>query len=317
MRVWPGTPYPLGATWDGSGVNFALFSENATKVELCLFDSPESSAESQRITLKENTDQVWHCYLPDALPRQLYGYRVHGEYDPVRGRRFNPNKVVLDPYAKLLGRDVRWDDSLFGYKIGQDDLSFDDRDSAAYAPLGAVVDSAFTWGNDQPLRTPWHKTLIYELHVKGFTRRMPGVPENARGTYAGLASEPAVQHLVNLGVTAVELLPVHQNLQDRHLLEKGLRNYWGYNTLNFFAPQLSCDAGDNSLDAVQEFKMMVRALHAAGIEVILDVVYNHTAEGNQLGPTLSFREASTTRPTTASPRRIRATTWTSPGAGTR
>jgi glycogen operon protein len=289
MRVWPGSPLPLGATWDGSGVNFAIFAENATKVELCLFDSPDAKSESQRITVKENTDQVWHCHLPDALPGQLYGYRIHGPYDPPHGHRFNPNKVVLDPYAKLLGREVRWDDSLFGYKIGQDDLSFDDRDSAPYAPLGAVVDSAFTWGNDRPPRTPWHKTLIYEVHVKGFTQRMPGVPEPVRGTYAGMASEAAIQHLTDLGITAVELLPVHQNLQDRHLLEKGLSNYWGYNTLNYFAPQLSYNAPHNTLDAVQEFKMMVRSLHAAGIEVLLDVVYNHTAEGNQMGPTLSFR----------------------------
>ncbi len=289
MRVWPGTPYPLGATWDGGGVNFALFSENATKVELCLFDSPTAKAESQRIQMKERTDQVWHCYLPDALPRQLYGYRVHGPYDPAKGHRFNPNKVLLDPYAKMLGRDLRWDDSLFGYRIGGDDRTFDDRDNAAFAPLGGVVDPAFTWGNDQPPRTPWHKTLIYEAHVKGFTQRMPGVPEAVRGTYVGLASEAAIQHLVDLGVTAIELLPVHQNLQDRHLIERGLSNYWGYNTLNYFAPQVSYNAAANSLDAVQEFKMMVRSLHAAGIEVILDVVYNHTAEGNQMGPTLTFR----------------------------
>jgi glycogen operon protein len=289
MRVWPGNPYPLGATWDGSGVNFALFSENATQVELCLFDSPDDRAESRRIPLKELTDQVWHCYLPDALPRQLYAYRVHGPYDPAKGHRFNPHKLVLDPYAKLLGRDVAWDDALFGYRIGRDDLTFDDRDSAPFAPLGAVVDPAFTWGNDQPPRTPWHKTLIYEAHVKGFTRRMPGVPEAVRGTYAGLASEAAIRHLVDLGVTAVELLPVHQILHDRHLLDRGLSNYWGYNTLNFFAPHTAYQAHGDTLDAVQEFKMMVRSLHAAGIEVILDVVYNHTAEGNQLGPTLTFR----------------------------
>jgi glycogen operon protein len=250
MRVWPGEPYPLGATWDGAGVNFALFSENATRVELCLFDAADARTEKQRIELKENTDQVWHCYLPDALPGQLYGYRIHGPYDPKKGHRFNPTKVILDPYAKL-----------------------------------------FTWGTDRPPRTPWSKTLIYELHVKGFTKRMPGVPEELRGTYAGLASEAAIRHLTDLGVTAVELLPVHQNLHDRHLIERGRCNYWGYNTLNFFAPQLSYDAPGNTLDAVHEFKMMVRALHAANIEVILDVVYNHTAEGNQMGPTLTFRGA--------------------------
>jgi glycogen operon protein len=289
MRVWPGRPYPLGATWDGAGVNFALFSEHARKVELCLFDHPDADNESHRIELHEQTDQVWHCYLPDCLPGQLYGYRVHGPFEPDKGHRFNPNKVVLDPYAKLIGRDVRWDDSLFGYKIGQDDLSFDDRDNAKYAPLGAVVDGAFTWGDDRPPRTPWHKTLIYEAHVKGFTKLHPGVPEKLRGTYAGLASEAAIKHLLDLNVTAVELLPVHHNLQDRHLVEKGLANYWGYNTLSFFAPQQSYDSPGNNLSAVNEFKMMVRALHAAGIEVILDVVYNHTAEGNQMGPTLSWR----------------------------
>ncbi|MFO0852670.1 MAG: glycogen debranching protein GlgX [Gemmataceae bacterium] len=289
MRVWPGRPYPLGATWDGAGVNFALFSENADKVELCLFDDPDADKEAHRIELKEQTDQVWHCYLPDCLPGQLYGYRVHGPFDPAKGHRFNPNKVVLDPYAKLIGRDVRWDDSLFGYQIGQDDLSFDDRDNAKFAPLGAVVDGAFTWGDDRPPRTPWHKTLIYEAHVKGFTKLHPDVPEKLRGTYAGLASEAAIKHLLDLNVTAVELLPVHHNLQDRHLVEKGLANYWGYNTLSFFAPQQSYDSPGNNLSAVHEFKMMVRALHAAGIEVILDVVYNHTAEGNQMGPTLSWR----------------------------
>jgi len=289
MRVWPGRPYPLGATWDGAGVNFALFSENATKVELCLFDTPDSGKESHRIDLKEQTDMVWHCYLPDALPGQLYGYRVHGPYEPARGHRFNPNKVVLDPYAKMIGRDVRWDDSLFGYRIGQDDLSFDDRDSAAHAPLAAVVDTAFTWGDDRPPRTPWHKTLIYEMHVKGFTMRHPGVPEKLRGTYAGLASDAVIKHLLDLGVTAVELLPVHHHLNDRHLTDNGLTNYWGYNTLSFFAPQADYDSPNNTLSPIQEFKSMVRAMHAAGIEVILDVVYNHTAEGNQMGPTLSWR----------------------------
>jgi isoamylase len=289
MRVWPGRPYPLGATWDGAGVNFALFSESASKVELCLFDSPAAAKETGRVELKERTDQVWHCYLPEVLPGQLYGYRVHGRFEPAKGHRFNPNKVVLDPYAKLVTRDVRWDDSLFGYKIGQDDLSRDDRDSAPFAPLAAVVDTAFTWGEDRPPRTPWHKTFIYELHVKGFTMRHPGVPENLRGTYAGLASDAVVRHLRDLNVTAIELLPVHHHLNDRHLLEKGLTNYWGYNTLSFFAPQAGYDASSNTLSPVHEFKMMVRAMHAAGIEVILDVVYNHTAEGNQLGPTLSWR----------------------------
>jgi glycogen operon protein len=288
MRVWPGRPYPLGATWDGAGVNFALFSECATKVELCLFEA-DAPRESERVAMFEQTDQVWHCYLPDVVPGQLYGYRVHGPYDPKHGHRFNPNKVVLDPYAKAVGRDLKWHDALFGYKIGQDDLSFDDRDSAAYAPLARVIDTAFTWGDDRRPNTPWHKTLIYELHVKGFTMKMPGVPEPLRGTYAGLASEPVVQHLTDLGVTAVELLPIHHHLDDRHLVEKGRTNYWGYNTLSFFAPHLAYDSPANQLSPVQEFKMMVRTLHAAGIEVILDVVYNHTAEGSQMGPTLSWR----------------------------
>jgi glycogen operon protein len=291
LRVWPGRPYPLGATWDGAGVNFALFSENATKVELCLFDAPAATRETHRITLREHTDQVWHAYLPDVLPGQLYGYRVHGPYEPKNGHRFNPHKVVLDPYAKAIGRDVRWDDALFGYRIGDPDadLSFDERDSAAFAPLATVIDPAFTWGDDRPPRTLWHKTLIYEVHVKGFTKLHPEVPEKIRGTYAGLAAEAAIQHLKSLGVTAVELLPVHHHLDDRHLIEKGLVNYWGYNTLGFFAPDRRYAAPDVQLDSVQQFKTMVRALHAAGIEVILDVVYNHTAEGNQLGPTLSWR----------------------------
>ncbi len=291
MRLWPGRPYPLGATWDGAGVNFALFSEHATKVELCLFDSVDAEHESATIPLQEHTDQVWHAYLPDVLPEQLYGYRVHGPYEPAKGHRFNPKKVMLDPYAKAIGRDLKWDDSLFGYKIGDpgQDLSLDPRDNAAFCPLASVVDTAFTWGDDRPPRTPWHKTLIYETHVKGFTKLHPEVPEKLRGTYAGVAAEAAIQHLLSLGVTAVELMPVHHHVDDRHLLEKGLNNYWGYNTLAFFAPNVRYATAQEPRQAVQQFKMMVRALHAAGIEVILDVVYNHTAEGNQMGPTLSMR----------------------------
>ncbi len=292
MRIWPGRPYPLGATWDGAGVNFALFSEHATKVELCLFDSAEAQKESEPpISLTEHTDMTWHCYLPDVQPDQLYGYRVHGPYEPCNGHRFNPKKVLLDPYAKAIGRDLKWDDSLFGYKIGDPkaDLTPDDRDSAPFAPLGAVVDAAFTWGDDRPPRIPWHQTLIYELHVKGFTQRMPEVPEKIRGTYAAVASETAIEHLRSLGVTAVELMPVHHHVDDRHLLEKKLSNYWGYNTLAFFAPDTRYAAGGTARESVHQFKMMVRGLHAAGLEVILDVVYNHTAEGNQLGPTLSMR----------------------------
>jgi glycogen operon protein len=291
MRVWPGSSYPLGATWDGKGVNFALFSEYAVKVELCVFDTTDADKEADIISLPEYTDHVWHGYLPDLLPGQLYGYRVHGPYEPQHGHRFNPHKVVLDPYARLIGRDVRWADECFGYRLGdpEGDLSFDERDSAAFAPLAVVIDPAFTWGDDRPPRTPWHKTLIYELHVKGFTQRHPEVPGRLRGTYAGLASEPAIRHLTELGITAVELLPVHHFLDDRHLIDRGLTNYWGYNTLAFFAPHSRYAAAHLPQDAVQQFKMMVAALDAAGIEVILDVVYNHTAEGNQLGPTLSMR----------------------------
>jgi len=289
LRVWPGNPHPLGATWDGVGVNFALFSEHATRVELCLFDSPSDESESVTIALTEQTDMVWHGYLPDVRPGQLYGYRVHGPYDPHRGHRFNPHKVVMDPYARVVGRRARWDDSLFGFRRGEEDDSFDERDSAPYAPLAAVVDTAFTWGDDRRLRVPWHETLIYELHVKGYTARHPGIPEHLRGTYLGLASEPAIEHLVSLGVTAVELMPVHHHLDEWHLVKRGLSNYWGYNTLSYFAPDARFAASASPLECVREFKMMVRALHAAGLEVILDVVYNHTAEGNHTGPTVSLR----------------------------
>jgi isoamylase len=291
MRVWPGRPYPLGATWDGSGVNFALYSENATQVELCLFDSVNDQRESHRLALKEQTDMVWHGFLPDLRPGHLYGFRVHGPYEPSQGHRFNPNKVLLDPYAKAIARDVRWSDEMWGYKIGDEkaDLSFDDRDNAAFAALAAVVDSAFTWGDDRPPNVPWHKTLIYELHVKGFTKLHPEVPERLQGTYSGLSCEAALNYLRKLGITAVELLPVHHFLDDRHLVEKGLSNYWGYNTLGFFVPAGRYSAADTPLDTIREFKTMVRNLHSIGVEVILDVVYNHTAEGNQMGPTCSFR----------------------------
>jgi len=290
LRVWPGSPHPLGATWDGVGVNFAIFSEHATRVELCLFDSPEAEVESLTIPLPEQTDMVWHGYLPDVHPGQLYAYRVHGPYAPHAGHRFNPHKLVLDPYAKVIGRPTRWHDALFGFRVGAaDDPIPDERDSAPYAPLAAVVDDAFTWGNDNPLRTPWRETIIYELHVKGFTQLHPHVPESIRGTYLGLASEPAIRHLTSLGVTAVELMPVHHHNDEWHLIQNGLRNYWGYNTLSYFAPDAGYAVSTSPLEAVREFKVMVRALHAAGLEVILDVVYNHTAEGNHLGPTLSLR----------------------------
>lgn len=291
VRVWPGKPYPLGATWDGAGVNFAIYSEHATRVELCLFNSVRSKKETHRIALPEQTDMVWHGYLPDAGPGLLYGFRVHGPYEPAQGHRFNHHKVLLDPYAKAIARDVAWSDSMFGYRIGDpaEDLSFDDRDNAAHAPLASVVDQAFTWGDDRHPRTPWHETVIYELHVKGWTKQHPGVPKQLRGSYAGLASEAAISYFKDLGITAVELMPVHYHLDDRHLVEKKLKNYWGYNTLSFFAPDPRYSSARQARDDVREFKRMVRNLHLAGIEVILDVVYNHTAEGNQQGPTISLR----------------------------
>jgi isoamylase len=284
--VWPGKPYPLGASWDGEGVNFALFSEHAEKVELCLFD-PAGRRELHRVNVTEQTDQVWHCYLPEARPGLLYGYRVHGRYDPAKGSRFNHHKLLLDPYAKQIVGDLKWSDSHFGYRIGHrlEDLSFDRRDSAPGMLKAMVIDPAFTWGTDQPLRIPWHKSVIYELHVKGFTIRHPDVAAPLRGTYAGLATAPVIDHLLKLGVTAIELMPVHYFIDDRQLVQKGLRNYWGYNTIGFFAPVSRYSASG----AINEFKTMVKTMHSAGIEVILDVVYNHTAEGNQLGPTLSFR----------------------------
>lgn len=286
LTVWPGDPYPLGATWDGEGVNFALFSENAEKVELCIFDS-RGRREVQRIEMPEQTDQVWHAYLPEARPGLLYGYRVYGPYRPELGHRFNPNKLVLDPYAKFLVGRMRWSDAQFGYRVGHknEDLSFDRRNSAAGMPKCQVIDSAFTWGNDRPPRIPQADMIIYELHVKGFTALHPEIPPELRGSYAAIASAPVIDYLKRLGVNAVELMPVHAFVDDRHLLEKGLRNYWGYNSIGFFAPE----ARYSSTGEVYEFKTMVKALHTAGIEVILDVVYNHTAEGNHLGPTLCFR----------------------------
>jgi isoamylase len=284
--VWPGEPYPLGATWDGEGINFALFSENAERVELCLFD-PTGRREVERIELREHTNQIWHCYLPHGRLGQLYGYRVHGPYDPANGHRFNPNKLLLDPYAKATAGPLDWSYPHFGYHLGaeEEDLAFDGRDNAAGMPKCRVVDTAFTWGDDRPPRIPWHETIIYETHVKGFTKRHPGIPQALRGSYAGLASAPAIDHLKRLGVTAVELMPVHHFVDDKHLVDRGLRNYWGYNSIGFFAPDMRYSA----TGSISEFKTMVKRLHSAGLEVILDVVYNHTAEGNHLGPTLSFR----------------------------
>jgi isoamylase len=289
-RIWPGAPYPIGATWDGQGVNFALFSEHATGVELCLFDRPEDGVESARLELPERTDFVWHGYFPDVRPGQLYGYRVHGPYAPEQGHRFNPNKLLLDPYALAVTGPIDWDDATHGYTIGHPDgdLSFDERDSAQHMPKGVVVDPTFSWGDDRHPETPTNRTVIYEAHVRGLTMRHPRIDDEIRGTYLAVASDPILDHLLDLGVTAVELLPVHQFVDDRILLERGLRNYWGYNTLGFFAPEVRYATGGHG-QQVYEFKTMVKTLHRAGIEVILDVVYNHTAEGNHLGPTLSFK----------------------------
>jgi glycogen operon protein len=289
MRTRPGSPSPLGATWDGAGVNFALFSENAEGVELCLFDA--DGEEETRIPVTEQTDQVWHVHLPHIRPGQRYGFRVHGRYDPPAGHRFNPAKLLLDPYAKAIDGSVNWSDALFGYQVGHADadLSRDDRDSAPGMPKSVVTDPAFTWGADRPPRIPLNESVIYEVHVKGFTARHPDVPKSLRGTYAGLASPPAIDYLQSLGVTAVELLPIHQFVADKHLVERGLTNYWGYNSIGFFAPDARYAATGTRGQQIAEFKTMVRTLHDAGIEVILDVVYNHTAEGNHLGPTLCFR----------------------------
>ncbi|HEX5477488.1 MAG TPA: glycogen debranching protein GlgX [Burkholderiales bacterium] len=285
-RLREGQPFPLGATWDGLGVNFALFSANATKVELCLFDV-EGAKELERIELPEYTDEVWHGYLPDARPGTVYGYRVHGPYEPDAGHRFNAHKLLVDPYARQLAGELQWNDALFGYRLGHadKDLSFDERDSGPFVPKARVIDPAFTWGNLRRRRWPWRQTLIYELHVKGFTKLNRRLPEALRGTFSGLGHADTVEYLQKLGVSTVELLPVHAFIDDRYLVEKGLRNYWGYNSIAFFAPEPRYMA----TPFANEVKEMVNHLHAAGLEVVLDVVYNHTAEGNEAGPTLSFR----------------------------
>jgi glycogen operon protein len=284
--VWRGAPYPKGATWDGEGVNFALFSEHAEKVELCLFD-PSGARELRRIEIRERTDNVWHGYLPEARPGRVYGYRVHGPYRPEDGHRFNAAKLLVDPYARELVGAVRWHDALYGYTLGGEDadLVLDPRDSAEYLPKCRVLDPAFTWGDDRRPDVPWHEMVIYEMHTRGFTMRHPEVPPAQRGTYAGLASAPALEYLKRLGVTTIELMPVHAFIDERRLVERGLRNYWGYNTLGFFAPELRYAASGSS----KEFKTMVKRLHSAGIEVLIDVVYNHSCESHHLGPTLSFR----------------------------
>jgi isoamylase len=287
----PGNPYPQGANWDGAGVNFSLFSESATGVELCLYDDRDEHLETARIAITEQTDCVWHIYLQGVKPGLRYGYRVHGPYDPNNGHRFNPAKLLVDPYARSIDGFLRWDDALFGYTIGHpdEDLSRDDRDSAPFVPKSVVVDPYFDWRNDSQLHIPWHETIIYELQVKGFTMLHPEIPADLRGTYAGLAHPAAVDYLKKLGITSVELMPIHHSVADRHLLDRGLTNYWGYNSLGFFAPDARFSAAGSAGDQVAEFKNMVRTLHSAGLEVILDVVYNHTAEGNHLGPTVSFR----------------------------
>ena len=290
MRIWPGTPYPQGAMWDGEGVNFSIFSENATAVDLCLFDRAEDARETHRIRLRERTDLIWHCYLPDVRPGQLYGYRVHGPYEPEQGHRFNPTKLLIDPYTRAVSGLIHWSDALYGYTVGHSggDLSFDTRDSAGGMPKCVVIDPAFTWGDDRQPDIPWNRTVIYECHVRGMTMRHPGVPRRLRGTYLGMISDPIIDHLRSLGVTAVELMPVHQFVRDRRLVDMGLTNYWGYNALSFLAPDVGYATGGLG-QQVDEFKTMVKGLHRASIEVILDVVYNHTGEGNEEGPTLSLR----------------------------
>jgi isoamylase len=289
MRTRPGRPYPRGATWTGDGVNFALFSEHATAVDLCLFDG--AGRETHRIPLRERTDQIWHVFVPDARPGLCYGYRVHGPYAPADGQRFNAAKVLLDPYARAIAGEVTETEAMFGYPLGapEADLVPDDRDNALDVPKSVVVDPAFDWGDDRPPLTPWHKTVIYELHVKGFTVSHPDIPREIRGTYAGLASPPAVAYLTQLGITAVELLPVHHAVTEKRLRDRGLANYWGYNSIGFFCPDSRFSSSGDRGQQVAEFKAMVKTLHRAGIEVILDVVYNHTAEGSHLGPTLCFR----------------------------
>ena len=285
VTVWPGEPLPLGAIWDGRGTNFSVFSEVASRVELCLFDEQGSE---RRVRLPEVTALCWHAYLPGVGPGQRYGFRVHGPWNPAEGQRCNPDKLLLDPYARAVSGEVQWSPAVLPYMLDSPDERSTE-DSAPFVPRGVVVDPAFDWGTDRAPRTPWHQSVIYEVHVKGFTARMSGVPPEQRGTYAGLAQPAAIEHLRRLGITAVELLPVHHFVHDGHLVDRGLRNYWGYNSIGYLAPHAGYSSSGDAGGQVTEFKAMVRALHDAGIEVILDVVYNHTAEGNHLGPMLSFK----------------------------
>ena len=291
LTTYPGHAFPLGATWDGEGVNFALYSEFSTAVDLCLFDSNDAHATETRIRVKEMDNHVWHVYLPGILPGQLYGYRVYGPYEPHNGFRFNPNKLLIDPYAKAISGTIDWNDTLFGYEMGhpESDQSFSDSDSAPFIPKAVVVDPDFDWENDKQPNIPYHKTIIYETHVKGFTQLHPYIPVDIRGSYAAIGHPVTISYLQSLGITAIELMPVHHFVNDRILQDKGLNNYWGYNTIGFFAPDVRYSSNGVLGQQVQEFKQMVKALHKAGIEVIIDVVYNHTGEGNHMGPTLSFR----------------------------
>ncbi|MBA3948629.1 MAG: glycogen debranching protein GlgX [Acidobacteria bacterium] len=289
MKIWPGQPYPLGATWDGFGTNFSLFSEAASRVELCLFDGDGAGAREMRVDLPENTALCWHGYLPQIGPGQRYGFRVHGPWAPLEGHRCHPSKLLIDPYAKAIAGDIRWDESIFGYRFDDPDGAVNDDDSGPFVPKAVVVNPFFDWGNDRLPRIPWHKTLVYEAHVRGFTMRHPGISGELRGTYAGLAHPAAVEYLQKLGVTALELMPVHHFVHDSVLEARGLRNYWGYNSIGFLAPYSGYSSSGSDGQQVQEFKQMVKTMHAAGIEVILDVVYNHTAEGNHMGPILSMK----------------------------
>lgn len=286
MQVLSGQPYPLGATYDGAGTNFAIFSEVANRIDLCLFGE---DGQEKRVELPERTGFCWHGYLPDVGPGQRYGYRVHGPFEPHNGHRCNPNKLLLDPYAKAIDGTIKWNEAIFSYRFGDPDGSRNDDDSAPWMPRSVVVSPYFDWDEDRHPRTRWNDTIIYELHVKGFTARHPDVPPELRGTYAGLAHPAVIDYLKRLGVTAVELMPVHHFIHDHYLVERGLTNYWGYNSIGYFAPHFGYASRTGAGYQVQEFKQMVKMLHRAGIEVILDVVYNHTAEGNHLGPTLCFR----------------------------
>ncbi|MDN5289108.1 MAG: glycogen operon protein [Mucilaginibacter sp.] len=289
--TYPGKPFPLGAVWDGNGVNFTLYSENATGVDLCLFNTANDEVESARVPITELSEQIWHIYIPGLKPGQLYGYRVYGPYEPENGHRFNPNKLLADPYAKAVAGTVKWDDSLFGYQVGnpEEDLSFSETDNAAFVPKSVVVDHNFDWGDDKSPNIAYYNSVIYEAHVKGLTKLHPEIPEEIRGTYAAIAHPVTIAYLKDLGITAIELMPVHDFLSDRHLIDEGLTNYWGYNTISFFAPDARYASCSVLGEQVIEFKNMVKELHKAGIEVILDVVYNHTGEGSHMGPTLSFR----------------------------